>query len=181
MKTNPIPGLILCLLAALLLLLPCTPYGKNLVQDIFPSVNFREESLLSSRPGSGQPDPASPGASLPQEEAPDIRDAEEDRDIYTTVLLEELPGEYLLVTLFTPEETIPEDTLSAIHRIGIPLRLTIREDGSAELQIFDQSSVLQLDLGSLQLTADGVQLPFFYHAGRLTVQEGRSYLVFEKQ
>ena len=168
MRRSPIPSLILCLILALLLLFPCTPYGQRVIRYYFPSVNFNEEALLSSGPGS--PEPETPP---PEQEQTDYS--------YYTVLREELSGSYLLVSLFTPGEEISAETLAGIHRLGIPLSLTLQEDGSAELLIFDQKTQLQVDLDRMLITAEGLRLPFFYQNGKLTVQEDRSYLVFEKQ
>ncbi len=172
MKRSPIPGLLLCLLLSLVLLFPCTPYGQELLQRYFPSVNLRESALLSS----GSEDSRFPADSPPEADPPP-----DSPFLYYSVLREELPGEYVLVSLFTPGEEIPEESLTAMRRLGIPLSLTLQEDGSAELRVFDRTDSLLFDSDRMLADADGETLPFFYQEGRLTLLEDRSYLVFEKQ
>ena len=73
MKRSPIPSMILCLILALLLLFPCTPYGQRVIRYYFPSVNLNEEALLSSAAKSPAPETSPPVQE--QTEVPDYSHA----------------------------------------------------------------------------------------------------------
>jgi hypothetical protein len=59
--------------------------------------------------------------------------------------------------------------------------LELREDGSAVLGIFDQAIALELDTGHMQVFSEGKTMPFFYLDGRLRIQDGEQFMIFERR
>lgn len=95
-------------------------------------------------------------------------------------LKEDLPGEYALTALFSDELQLSEPELTALRERGIPLTLTIRDDGTASLSIFDMQAELRADFDAMFFLSDGHPFPFFYQGGSLTVWDSGSRAVFEK-
>ena len=59
--------------------------------------------------------------------------------------------------------------------------LELREDGSGVLGIFDQAIALTLDTEKMLAFSEGKTLPFFYLDGRLRVQAGTQFMIFERR
>ncbi len=85
-------------------------------------------------------------------------------------LKDDLPGVYALTALFSDELRLTESELSVLRERGIPLTLTIRDDGTVSLLIFDMQTELRADF----------PYPFFFQNGSLTVWDSGSRAVFEK-
>ena len=95
-------------------------------------------------------------------------------------LKDDLPGVYALTALFSDELRLTESELSVFRESGIPLTLTIRDDGTVSLLIFDMQTELRADFDAMFFLADGHPYPFFFQNGRLTVWDSGSRAVFEK-
>ena len=95
-------------------------------------------------------------------------------------LKDDLPGVYVLTALFSDELRLTESELSVLRERGIPLTLTIRDDGAVSLLIFDMQTELRADFDAMFFLADGHPYPFFFQNGSLTVWDSGSRAVFEK-
>ena len=95
-------------------------------------------------------------------------------------LKNDLPGVYVLTALFSDELWLTESELSVLRERGIPLTLTIRDDGAVSLLIFDMQTELRADFDAMFFLADGHPYPFFFQNGSLTVWDSGSRAVFEK-
>ena len=95
-------------------------------------------------------------------------------------LKNDLPGVYVLTALFSDELRLTESELSVLRERGIPLTLTIRDDGAVSLLIFDMQTELRADFDAMFFLADGHPYPFFFQNGSLTVWDSGSRAVFEK-
>ena len=178
MKQNPIPPLILCLALVFLLLFPATPYGRDLVDTLFPTGNRGEEELLPS-PAAQETEPPSSYTEL-MELSP-VPVSPTPAPIMITELRNELPGHYVLAFLRTAEDEFSGELLAQLHQIGIPLELLLYPDGTGIFGVFDQATALSYDADRMQITMDGQTLPFFYLNGILRIQDGENCLCFEKQ
>lgn len=112
----------------------------------------------------------------PPTEAP----AAEEEEPPVLSLKDDLPGEYALTALFSEDLRLTASELGILRERGIPLTLTIRDDGTASLLIFDTQAELRADFDAMFFLADGHPLPFFFQDGRLTVWDSGSRAVFEK-
>ena len=110
----------------------------------------------------------------------DTEEAENSEEIPVLSPEEELPGEYLLTALFSEQQRLTESDLAGIHERGIPLRLTVRDDGTASLSIFDTWAELEVNTDAMYLLYNGQSFPFFYENGILTVWDSGSRAVFKK-
>ena len=88
------------------------------------------------------------------------------------VIAEGMSGDYLISF---------DGLLSRLRELGFPLVLELYADGSAVLAIFDQALLPTWDADSLLFSLNGRVLPFFYFNGSLRIQDGDSFLFFEKQ
>lgn len=139
----------------LLLLIPFTEYGQNLQHYFFEKANYgREPILISPKP---------------------------EQSVYHRPVAEELPGTYCLVSYFADKTPISDDQLEQIRKLGIPLRLELYEDGSAEMEIFDRRTVMNFDVANLQFITETGHIPFFYMDGVLVILEGTDRMIFLKQ
>ena len=105
---------------------------------------------------------------------------EETEEVPVLSLQEELPGEYILTALFSDELRLSETDLAGLHERGIPLGLTIRDDGTAYLSIFDAQAGLEVNTDAMYLFYYGQSYPFFYENGILTVWDSGNRAVFKK-
>lgn len=115
-------------------------------------------------------------AYVPPAETP----AAEEEALPVLSLKEELPGEYVLTALFSDELRLSEPNLTALRERGVPLTLTVRDDGTASMSIFDTRTELAADFDAMFFLADGHPFPFFYQNGSLTVWDSGSRAVFMK-
>ena len=100
-------------------------------------------------------------------------------DFYT-VLQEEVPGRYMLISVCGGNE-FSDELLTRLRELGFPLILELYADGTSILAIFDQAVIPAWNTDSLQFYMNGRTLPFFYLNGYLRIQDGNSFLVFAKQ
>lgn len=121
-----------------------------------------------------------PVLALPVEEERTETEPENAEEVPVLSLQEELPGEYLLTALFSDEQRLSETDLTGLHERGIPLGLTVRDDGTASLSIFDIRAELEVNTDAMYLLCNGQSFPFFYENGILTVWDSGSRAVFQK-
>ena len=159
--------LLFFLLTALTLLFPDTPKGEEFMANYFPSVNLREEELIPPPPAPTPP-PSPPPTPVPLSR-------------FYTELGAELPGYYDLVSLRTEDDEFSDELLTRLRQLGMPMILELREDGSGVLGIFDQAIALTLDTEKMLAFSEGKTLPFFYLDGRLRVQDGTQFMIFERR
>ena len=159
--------LLFFLLTALTLLFPDTPKGEEFMANYFPSVNLREEELIPPPPAPTPP-PSPPPTPVPLSR-------------FYTELGAELPGYYDLVSLRTEDDEFSDELLTRLRQLGMPMILELREDGSGVLGIFDHAIALKLDAGSMLVFSEGKTMPFFYLDGRLRVQDGTQFMIFERR
>lgn len=160
--------LLFFLLTALTLLFPDTPKGEEFMANYFPSVNLREEELIPPPTPAPTPAPSPTPAPVPL-------------TAFYTGIGEELPGYYDLVSLRTEGGEFSDELLTRLRQLGMPMILELREDGSGVLGIFDQAIALKLDAGSMLVFSEGKTMPFFYLDGRLRVQDGTQFMIFERR
>ena len=159
--------LLFFLLTALTLLFPDTPKGEEFMANYFPSVNLREEELIPPPPAPTPP-PSPPPTPVPLSR-------------FYTELGAELPGYYDLVSLRTEDDEFSDELLTRLRQLGMPMILELREDGSGVLGIFDQAIALTLDTEKMLAFSEGKTLPFFYLDGRLRIQDGTQFMIFERR
>ena len=63
----------------------------------------------------------------------------------------------------------------------MPMILELHEDGSAVLGIFDRAIALKMDTEKMLVFSEGKTMPFFYLNGRLRVQDGAQFMIFERR
>ena len=160
--------LLFFLLTALTLLFSDTPKGEEFMANYFPSVNLREEELIPPPTPAPTPAPSPTPAPVPL-------------TAFYTGIGEELPGYYDLVSLRTEGDEFSDEMLTRLHQLGMPMILELREDGSGVLGIFDQAIALTLDTEKMLAFSEGKTLPFFYLDGRLRVQDGTQFMIFERR
>ena len=97
-----------------------------------------------------------------------VFDAAEEEALPVFSLKDDLPGVYALTALFSDELRLTESELSVFRESGIPLTLTIRDDGTVSLLIFDMQTELRADFDAMFFLADGHPYPFFFQNGSLT-------------
>ena len=160
--------LLFFLLTALTLLFPDTPKGEEFMEKYFPPGNLREEELLPT------PTPVPTQAPSPPP-TPVLLTA------FYTEIGTELPGYYDLVSLRTEGGEFSDELLTRLRQLGMPMILELREDGSGVLGIFDQAIALTLDTEKMLAFSEGKTLPFFYLDGRLRIQDGTQFMIFERR
>ena len=168
MKNRTLFYLLFFQLIALTLLFPYTPKGEEFMEKYFPSVNLREEELIPPPTPTPTPTPSPPPTPVPLS------------GFYTGIGTE-LPGYYDLVSLRTEGGEFSDELLTRLRQLGMPMILELREDGSGVLGIFDQAIALTLDTGRMQVFSEGKTMPFFYLDGRLRVQDGTQFMIFERR
>ena len=167
MKNRTLFYLLFFQLLALTLLFPYTPRGEEFMSNYFPSVNLREEELIPPPPAPTPPPSPTP-TPVPLSG-------------FYTGIGEELPGYYDLVSLRTEGGEFSDELLTRLRQLGMPMILELREDGSGVLGIFDQAIALTLDTEKMLAFSEGKTLPFFYLEGRLRIQDGTQFMIFERR
>ena len=167
MKNRTLFYLLFFQLLALTLLFPYTPRGEEFMANYFPSGNFREEELIPPPPAPTPPPSPTP-TPVPLSG-------------FFTGIGTELPGYYDLVSLRTEGGEFSDELLTRLRQLGMPMILELREDGSGVLGIFDQAIALTLDTEKMLAFSEGKTLPFFYLDGRLRVQDGTQFMIFERR
>ena len=166
MKNRTMLYLLFFQVIALTLLFPYTPKGEQFMERFFPQSNLREEELIPPPPAPTPP--PSPPTPVPL-------------TAFYTEIGAELPGYYDLVSIRTESNEFSDELLARLRQLGMPMILELREDGSAVLGIFDQAIALKLDAGSMLVFSEGKTMPFFYLDGRLRVQDGAQFMIFERR
>ena len=167
MKNRTLFYLLFFQVIALILLFPYTPKGEEFMANYFPSVNLREEELIPPPPAP-TPAPSPTPAPVPL-------------TAFYTGIGTELPGYYDLVSLRTEGGEFSDELLTRLRQLGMPMILELREDGSGVLGIFDQAIALTLDTEKMLAFSEGKTLPFFYLDGRLRIQDGMQFMIFERR
>ena len=167
MKNRTLFYLLFFQVIALILLFPYTPKGEEFMANYFPSVNLREEELIPPPPAPTPPPSPTP-TPVPLS------------GFYTGIGTE-LPGYYDLVSLRTEGGEFSDELLTRLRQLGMPMILELREDGSGVLGIFDQAIALTLDTEKMLAFSEGKTLPFFYLDGRLRIQDGTQFMIFERR
>lgn len=144
---------ILLVLAALLLL---TAPVHWLLGRLFPSLQLNEG--LNNQPGSSGDSPSAD----------------------TRPFIGDLLGSYRLLSVRSPELELSSEELDLIQHLGIPLQMELSEDGCAAISIFDLTLNLSCDVDRMQFYYGSDFYPFFYQDGFLTLWDGETHLVFEK-
>ena len=85
------------------------------------------------------------------------------------------------MSLRTEGDEFSDELLTRLRQLGMPMILELREDGNGVLGIFDQAIALTLDTGRMQVFSEGKTMPFFYLDGRLRVQDGTQFMIFERR
>ncbi len=168
MKNRTLFYLLFFQLLALTLLFPYTPRGEEFMANYFPSGNLREEELIPPPTPAPTPPPSPPPTPVPLSR-------------FYTELGAELPGYYDLVSLHTEDDEFSDELLARLRQLGMPMILELREDGTAILGIFDRAIALELDAGRMQVFSVGKTMPFFYLDGRLRIQDGEQFMIFERR
>ena len=147
-----IPVLLLALLAALFLILPkYIPHTEEPVLD----------RLVEKMPD-------------------DTEETDHSEEIPVPSPEEALVGEYVLTALFSGEQRFSEPDLAVLRERGVPLGLTVRDDGTASLSIFDIQAELEVNTDAMFFFRSGQPFPFFFEDGILTVWDSGSRAVFQK-
>ena len=167
MKNRTLFYLLFFQVIALTLLFPYTPKGEEFMANYFPSVNLREEELIPPPPAPTPPPFPTP-TPVPLSG-------------YYTEIGTELPGYYDLVSIRTEGGEFSDELLTRLRQLGMPMILELREDGSGVLGIFDQAIALTLDTEKMLAFSEGKTLPFFYLDGRLRIQDGTQFMIFERR
>ena len=167
MKNRTLFYLLFFQVIALILLFPYTPKGEEFMANYFPSVNLREQELIPPPPAPTPPPSPTP-TPVPLSG-------------FFTGIGTELPGYYDLVSLRTEGGEFSDELLTRLRQLGMPMILELREDGSGVLGIFDQAIALTLDTEKMLAFSEGKTLPFFYLDGRLRVQDGTQFMIFERR
>lgn len=170
MNDSPIRSLVRVLIFTLLILFPFTSMGERTINQLFPSVNFGESSIIPAP----APNPTPEDLPSPEPAEPPVLSD------YYTVCRAELSGSYKLVSIRTDTDEFSDELLLQLQQRGVPLTLDLSDDGSGLLRIFDRAETLLCDADSMLLRFQGETLPFFYLNGQLRVQDGDRYMVFQK-
>lgn len=174
MKKHTLFYLLLFPLIALTLLFPRMAEGAAFMEKHFPPVNLREKELIPTP----SPTPEETPSPTP-EEAPSPTPVP--LSSFYTGIGAELAGYYDLVSIRTEEEEFSDELLARLRQLGMPMILELRVDGSGVLGIFDQAIALEVDADSMQVFFEGKTMPFFYLDGRLRIQDGSRYMLFERR
>ncbi len=166
MKKHTLFFLLLFPLIALTLLFPRTAKGAAFMEKHFPPVNLREEELIPT-PSTTPEEPPSP-TPVPLSS-------------FYTGIGAELAGYYDLVSIRTEEDEFSDELIARLRQLGMPMILELRADGSAVLGIFDQAIALDVNADSMLVFFEGKTMPFFYLDGRLRIQDGSRYMLFERR
>ena len=168
MKNRTMLYLLFFQVIALILLFPYTPKGEAFMEKYFLPGNLREEELLPPPTPAPVPAPAPTPTPIPL-------------TAFYTEIGAELPGYYDLISIRTVDDEFSDELLARLRQLGMPMILELREDGSAVLGIFDRAIALELDSGRMQVFSEGKTMPFFYLNGRLRVQDGEQFMIFERR
>ena len=168
MKNRTLFYLLFFQLIALTLLFPYTPRGEEFMANYFPSGNLREEELIPPPTPAPTSPPSPPPTPVPLSG-------------FCTEIGAVLPGYYDLISIRTVDDEFSDALLARLRQLGMPMILELREDGSAVLGIFDRAIALELDAGRMQVFSEGKTMPFFYLDGRLRVQDGEQFMIFERR
>ena len=82
---------------------------------------------------------------------------------------------------YTPKGEQFDELLARLSQLGMPMILELHEDGSAVLGIFDRAIALEMDTEKMLVFSEGKTMPFFYLNGRLRVQDGARFMIFERR
>ncbi len=164
MTRNRLLAILLPLLI-LLLLLPFTEYGHRILAEAAEPAN-REDSLHPLPSVETDPEPLS--ASEPEPDSSPVNP------------VPDFVGDYGLISISGAVSDIRDEDLALIRSLGIPLSLTIHEDGIACLEIFDEAKDLVWTETCLLDNGGAQQYPFQYTDGLLTVQEDDLLFIFKK-
>ena len=148
-------------LLVLLLLLPFTDYGQRILMSSAEPAN--REDFFETLP------PAAPESEPEQVPVPS-----------SVAKASDFIGEYMLISVSGDGNDISDEDLTLIRNLGIPLSLVIREDGSARLEIFDETTDL-IWAGTCLFEPETLkQYLFHYDDGILRLSEGGLIFLFKK-
>ena len=182
MKNRTLLYLLFFQLITLTLFFLCTPRGESFMEKYFPSGNLREEELIPTPSPAPEAVPSlTPEAALSPAPEAALSPAPVPLTAFYAEVGAELPGYWDLVSLHTEEDEFSDELLARLRQLGMPMILDLREDGSAVLGIFDRAIAMEMDLGRMLVFSEGKTLPFFYLDGRLRIQDGALFMIFERR
>ncbi len=164
MTRNRLLAVLLPLLV-LLLLLPFTEYGHRILAEAAVPAN-REDAPHPLPSVETDPEPVS--------------DPEPEPDSSPVNPVPDFVGEYELISISGAVSDIRDEDLALIRSLGIPLSLTIHENGSACLEIFDEAKDLVWAETCLLENGGTKRYSFHYREGYLTLQEDDLLFIFKK-
>ena len=94
---------------------------------------------------------------------------------------QKLVGTYDLVSIKTDESTETEELLNFYKNLGLTATLEIRDDNTAELNVFGQKSEMTYNLNKMIFTIDGKNKKFKFDGSKLTIGDSDTNMVFVKR
>jgi len=78
------------------------------------------------------------------------------------------------------DNNLSDDDLRQMQSLGMTITLDVREDGTATMDIFGQSTDITYDTESMTMNVGGDEVPFSYKRGKLQIEQNGSTMIFAK-
>ena len=93
---------------------------------------------------------------------------------------EDVVGTYELVSMSTDDNSVNTQTIEGLRQLGFVSTLEMKEDGTAEMNVYGKKMTLTYDLNKMVFKADGDMVPFTFEDGRITFTQDGNSMTFQK-
>ena len=93
---------------------------------------------------------------------------------------EDVVGTYELISMTTEDNSVNEQTIQGLSQMGFVATLELKDDGTAEMNVYGKKMTLTYDLNKMVFKADGDMVPFTFEDGRITFTQDGNSMTFQK-
>ena len=93
---------------------------------------------------------------------------------------EDVVGTYELVSMSTDDNSVNTQTIERLRQLGFVSTLEMKEDGTAEMNVYSKKMTLTYDLHQMVFRMEGDEGSFTYEDGRITFTQGGNIMIFQK-
>ncbi len=93
---------------------------------------------------------------------------------------EDVVGTYELISMTTEDNSVNEQTIHGLRQMGFVATLELKDDGTAEMNVYGKTMTLTYDLNKMVFKADGDMAPFTFEDGRITFTQDGNSMTFQK-
>lgn len=93
---------------------------------------------------------------------------------------EDVVGTYELISMTTEDNSVNEQTIQGLSQMGFVATLELKDDGTAEMNVYGKKMTLTYDLNKMVFKADGDAASFTFEDGRITFTQDGNSMTFQK-